>query len=41
MRITNSNGQDMVFFAKVYDIAPDGSETLVTGQGSTFTVPGR
>ncbi|WP_125035426.1 CocE/NonD family hydrolase [Nocardioides sp. LS1] len=27
--LTNSNGQDMVFFAKVYDVAPDGSTVLV------------
>ncbi len=29
LRITNSNGQDMVFFAKVYDVAPGGSARLV------------
>jgi ABC-2 type transport system ATP-binding protein len=29
LRITNSNGQDMVFFAKLYDVAPSGSATLV------------
>jgi putative CocE/NonD family hydrolase len=29
LMITNDNGQDMVFFAKVYDVAPDGGETLV------------
>jgi ABC-2 type transport system ATP-binding protein len=29
LRITNTNGQDMVFFAKVYDVAPDDSTTLI------------
>lgn len=29
LRITNSNGKEMVFFAKVYDVAPDGEATLV------------
>jgi ABC-2 type transport system ATP-binding protein len=29
LRITNTNGQDMVFFAKVYDVARDGSTTLI------------
>ena len=29
LRITNTNGQDMVFFAKVYDVAPDGGTTLI------------
>jgi ABC-2 type transport system ATP-binding protein len=29
LRITNSNAQDMVFFAKVYDVAPGGGATLV------------
>ena len=29
LRITNANGRDMVFFAKVYDVAPDGAATLV------------
>jgi len=29
LKITNSNGQDMVFFAKVYDVAKDGSVTLI------------
>ncbi|MBB6625740.1 hypothetical protein H5V45_00270 [Nocardioides sp. KIGAM211] len=29
LRITNTNTQDMVFFAKVYDVARDGSATLV------------
>jgi ABC-2 type transport system ATP-binding protein len=29
LMITNSNGQDMVFFAKVYDVAPDGTATLI------------
>lgn len=29
LAITNTNGQDMVFFAKVYDVAPDGSTTLI------------
>ena len=29
VRISNTNGQDLVFFAKVYDVAPDGSETLI------------
>ena len=29
LRITNTNGQDMVFFAKVYDVAPDGGATLI------------
>jgi ABC-2 type transport system ATP-binding protein len=27
--ISNSNGMDMVFFAKVYDVAGDGSTTLI------------
>ncbi|MGZ4568771.1 MAG: CocE/NonD family hydrolase C-terminal non-catalytic domain-containing protein, partial [Blastococcus sp.] len=27
--MANSNGQDMVFFAKVYDVAPDGSTELI------------
>jgi putative CocE/NonD family hydrolase len=29
LRITNANGQDTVFFAKVYDVAPDDTATLV------------
>ena len=29
LKITNSNGRDMVFFAKVYDEAPDGKLTLI------------
>ena len=29
LRITNSNGQDMVFFAKVYDVAPGGGASLI------------
>ncbi len=29
LKITNTNGQDMVFFAKVYDVAPDGGATLI------------
>lgn len=29
LAITNSNGRDMVFFAKIYDIGRDGSETLI------------
>jgi ABC-2 type transport system ATP-binding protein len=29
LRITNSNGQDMVFFAKVYDVAGNGDTTLI------------
>jgi ABC-2 type transport system ATP-binding protein len=29
LRIANTNGQDMVFFAKVYDVARDGSATLI------------
>ena len=29
LEITNSNSQDMVFFAKTYDVAPDGTATLI------------
>ncbi len=29
LRITNSNHQDMVFFAKAYDVAADGSASLI------------
>lgn len=29
LRIANTNGEDMVFFAKVYDVAPDDSATLI------------
>lgn len=29
VRIGHANGQDLVFFAKVYDVAPDGSATLI------------
>lgn len=39
LRITNTNGQDMVFFAKVYDVAPDGSETLINRLISPVRVP--
>ena len=39
LRISNSNGQDMVFFAKVYDVAPGGGETLVHRLISPVRVP--
>ncbi len=39
LRITNSNGQDMVFFAKVYDVAPDGTATLIHRLISPVRVP--
>ena len=29
LRISNTNGQDMVFFAKVYDVGPGGEATLI------------
>ena len=29
LRISNANGQDMVFFAKVYDVDPAGATTLI------------
>ena len=29
LRITHTNGQDLVFFGKVYDVAPDGSARLI------------
>ena len=29
LRISHTNGQDLVFFAKVYDVAPDGTATLI------------
>lgn len=29
LQITNANGRDMVFFAKVYDVATDGSANLI------------
>lgn len=29
LRIRNTNGQDMVFFAKAYDVAPSGAATLI------------
>ena len=38
LRITNDNGQDMVFFAKVYDVGPDG-ETLIHRLISPVRVP--
>jgi predicted acyl esterase len=37
--ITNTNAQDMVFFAKVYDVAPDGTETLIRRLISPVRVP--
>ncbi|MBF4160073.1 CocE/NonD family hydrolase [Nocardioides acrostichi] len=37
--LVNTNGQDMVFFAKVYDVAPDGSTTLVHRLISPVRVP--
>ncbi len=39
LRITNTNGQDMVFFAKVYDVAPDGGETLINRLIAPVRVP--
>lgn len=29
LNLTNSNGQDLVFFGKVFDVAPDGTTTLI------------
>ena len=29
LQITNTNGQDMVFFGKVYDVAPSGRDRLI------------
>jgi ABC-2 type transport system ATP-binding protein len=39
LRITNSNGQDMVFFAKVYDVAPGGGVTLIHRLVAPVRVP--
>ncbi len=39
LRITNANGRDMVFFAKVYDVAPGGSATLIHRLISPVRVP--
>ena len=39
LQISNANGQDMVFFAKVYDIAPDGGETLINRLIAPVRVP--
>jgi ABC-2 type transport system ATP-binding protein len=39
LRITNSNGQDMVFFAKVYDVAPGGGATLIHRLVAPVRVP--
>jgi ABC-2 type transport system ATP-binding protein len=39
LAITNSNGQDMVFFAKVYDVGVDGSAELIHRLISPVRVP--
>jgi predicted acyl esterase len=39
LRITNTNGQDMVFYAKVYDVAPDGGTTLIHRLTAPVRVP--
>ena len=39
LRITNSNGQDMVFFAKVYDVAPSGDVELIHRLVAPVRVP--
>ena len=39
LRISNSNGQDMVFFAKAYDVAPSGDATLIHRLISPVRVP--
>lgn len=39
IRITNSNGQDMVFFGKLYDVDPSGSATLIHRLISPVRVP--
>jgi ABC-2 type transport system ATP-binding protein len=35
----HTNGEDLVFFAKVYDVAPDGGETLIHRLISPVRVP--
>ena len=39
LRLTNANGEDMVVFAKVYDVTPDGGVTLVNRLVSPVRVP--
>lgn len=39
LAITNNNGQDMVFFAKVYDVAPGGGTTLINRLIAPVRVP--
>lgn len=39
VRIAGLAGQDLVFFAKVYDVAPDGSQTLIHRLISPVRVP--
>ena len=39
LRMSHTNGADLVFFAKVYDVAPDGSQSLVHRLISPVRVP--
>lgn len=39
LKITNTNGQDMVFFAKIYEVAPDGGAALIHRLVSPVRVP--
>lgn len=39
LRISHTNGEDLVFYAKVYDVAPDGQERLIHRLISPVRVP--
>ncbi len=39
LRLSHTNGQDLVFFGKVYDVAPDGSAQLIHRLISPVRVP--
>ena len=39
IRVSHVNGQDLVFFGKVYDVAPDGSATLIKRLIAPVRVP--
>ncbi len=41
LRISNANGRDMVFFAKVYDVAPSGRAELIHRLIAPVRVPAR
>lgn len=39
LRITDASGRDMIFFVKMYDVAPDGSATLLHRLAAPVRVP--